>query len=153
MSKDEKTLNELRQDLFKEVDELKDSIFKLIDLSNMLMKKNEELTRQNHDLSVHVEELKIDNKYLMKIIMKSPESMAFPEMAHYIYFALIVVLKDNSLSDEEKLENLKTYLKPSLDEDVHEVLKYIEEFKQDNESHETLLNDLSSWIRYTYKLN
>ena len=98
------------------------------------------------------EELKQDKDTLMKIAMKTHDSMIFPEIAHKVNFALIEVLKDSS-SDEDKLSRLKTYLKPSLDNDVHEVLNYIEEFKKDNERHETLLNDLSSWIKYTYRLN
>lgn len=96
--------------------------------------------------------LKQDKDELMKIAMKTSDSIAFPNIAHYVSFALIETLKDNS-SDEEKLEKLKNYLKPSLDKDVHEVLKYIEEFKQGNETYETLLNDLTSWISYTYRLN
>lgn len=108
---------------------------------------------ENKSMRDHIEELKQDKNNLMKIAMKTPDSIAFPQIAHYVNFALIEVLKDKDTSAEDKLSSLKTYLKPSLDKDVHEVLYYIEEFKQDNEDFETILNDLSSWIKYTYRLN
>ena len=119
----------------------------------ILRNENKELRANNKELKKRIEELKQDKEVLMKIAMKTPDSIAFPQIAHYVNFALIEVLKDNDSSAEDKLSNLKTYLKPSLDKDIHEVLHYIEEFKQDNNQYEPILNDLLSWIKYSYKLN
>ena len=119
----------------------------------ILRSENKELRANNKALERHIEELKQDKEMLMKIAMKTPDSIAFPQIAHYVNFALIEVLKDKDTSDEEKLTNLKMYLKPSLDNDVHQALHYIEKFKQDHAQYEDILNELTSWIKYIYRLN
>lgn len=113
--------------------------------SNVLQR----LIDENKQLKETNVELKQDKDKLMKIAMKTPDAMAFPRIAHYVIFALIEVLKDNS-SDEKKLSNLKTYLKPSLERDASEVLKDIENFKQEYDVSSNVLNELSSWIKETY---
>ena len=97
-------------------------------------------------------ELRQDKDTLMKIAMKTPDSIAFPQIAHYVYFALSEVLKDGT-SDEEKLSNLKVYLKPSLDKDFAQVLSSIDMFKLEYNVGNDVLRDLSSWIRDTYLTN
>lgn len=135
--------------------------------SNINIKVTENVKKQLDDMKLESEsynvliqrlmlenkELRQDKHTLMKIAMKTPDSIAFPQIAHYVYFALIEVLKDNSLSDEDKLSCLKTYLKPSLDKDTHQALHYIEEFKQENSSFESIINELISWIKFSYKLS
>ena len=143
------SMEEIRKDYeiaMRQLDNISFELSRLHDENRRLKKENKELKKQ-------IEELKQDKDNLMKIAMKSPESKAFPEIAHYIYFALTEVLKDNSLSDEEKLTNLKTYLKPSLDKDTHQALHYVKEFQKEYTSFESIINELISWIKFAYKLN
>ena len=132
---------------------IKTSVYELL---NSMKREDESFSEvirrlivENKSMRTHIEELKIDKNNLMKIAMQTPDSISFPRIAHYVIFALIEVLKDNS-SDELKLINLKTYLKPSLEKNPDEVLKHIEEFKREYNVKSNVLNELSSWIRETY---
>lgn len=147
------TFEETYENIVKQQEQMQKSLIYISRDINKLASENEDLKAKNKQLKEEIEELKQDKDNLMKIAMKTPDSIAFPKMAHHIYFALIEVLKDNSLSDEEKLTNLKTYLKPSLDKDTHQALHFIEEFKQEHVSFENIINELVSWIKFAYKLN
>ena len=110
------------------------------------------LLNENANLKDHIEELKHDKEMLMKIAMQTHDSIALQQIGHKTIFALHQTLQYN-IEDDDKLFYLKIYLQPLLDEDVQGVLHYIEDFKQSNEKYEAFLNELVSWIKYTYKLS
>lgn len=130
-----------------------------IKVTENVKKQLDEMKLENESYNVLIQRLMRENKELrqdkdtlMKIAMKTPDSIAFPQIAHYVYFALSEVLKDGT-SDEEKLSNLKVYLKPSLDKDFAQVLSSIDMFKLEYNVGNDVLRDLSSWIRDTYLTN
>lgn len=94
-------------------------------------------------------ELRQDKDTLMKIAMKTPDSIAFPQIAHTTYFALMQVLKDKVSSDEDKLSRLKAYLHGALALDPDEVLRCIENFRKDFNINNQVLDDLVVWIAST----
>ena len=143
------SMEEIRKDYQKTMRQLDHISFEL----SRLHDENRSLKNENKELKKQIEELKQDKDNLMKIAMKTPDSIAFPQMAHHIYFALTEVLNDASSSDEEKLTNLKTYLTPSLDKDTYQALYYVEEFQKEYTSFDSILNELVSWIKFAYKLN
>ena len=98
-------------------------------------------------------ELRQDKDTLMKIAMKTPDSIAFPQIAHYVMFSLMQVLKDDSYNDEEKLNCLRVYLRPQIEQDPDEVISCINEFKEDFKVKPDVLNALVSWIEQEYKAN
>ena len=130
-----------------------------IKVTENVKKQLDEMKLENESYNVLIQRLMRENKELrqdkdtlMKIAMKTPDSIAFPQIAHYVYFALSEVLKDGT-SDDEKLSNLKVYLKPSLDKDFAQVLSSIDMFKLEYNVGNDVLRDLSSWIRDTYLTN
>ena len=135
----------IKESVYNQLNSMKDEDDSFSNVLQRLLDENKLLKERNV-------ELKQDKEKLMKIAMKTPDSMAFPRIAHYVIFAIIEVLKDNS-SDEKKIENLKMYLKPSLERDPDEVLRHIEDFKQDYNVSSNVLNELSSWIKETYLTN
>ena len=132
----------IKESVYNQINSMKNEDDSFSSVLQRLIDENKQLKETNV-------ELKQDKEKLMKIAMKTPDAMAFPRIAHYVIFALIEVLKDYS-SDEKKLSNLKTYLKPSLERDASEVLKDIETFKQEYDVSSNVLNELSSWIKETY---
>lgn len=112
---------------------------------NLLIQR---LLRENQDL-------RQDKENLMKIAMKTEDSIAFPNVNHSVFFAIVEVLKDNAYSDDEKLAFMKIYLRPSIQADKEAVLSMIEAIKSDygfseDFANPKLLDNLSSWIRESY---
>ena len=120
----------------RELDEMKLESESYNVLLQRLMRKNKEL-RQDKDT-------------LMKIAMKTPDSIAFPNVTHSTYFALIQVLKDNDSSPIDKLNALKVYLKPSLEINPKEVLRAVNSFSDEFEEHKDFLINLIMWIEKQY---
>ena len=97
--------------------------------------------------------LQDDKDTLMKIAMKTPDSIAFPQIAHTTYFALMQVLKDESSSDEDKLSYLKTYLHGVMALDPDEVLRNVYQFQKDFDMGNTeVFNELVVWITHESEL-
>ena len=94
--------------------------------------------------------LRHDKDCLMKIAMKTEDSIALINVNHSVIFALNLVLGDKNASDDEKLSALKIYLRPSIDKDIHAVLYNIKEFKSENPTYTDVLDKLSSWINDLY---
>lgn len=94
--------------------------------------------------------LKHDKETLMKIAMRTPDSIAFPQITHSTYFALMQVLKEQSLTPIEKVNLLKVYLKPSLDINHVEVLNAVNSFSDEFEEHKDLLLNVTMWIEKQY---
>lgn len=95
------------------------------------------------------QELRQDKDTLMKIAMKTPDSIAFPQIAHTTYFALMQVLKHDETSDKEKLSLLKSYLHGVLALDPDEVLRCVEDFRRDFNINTQVIDDLIVWIAST----
>lgn len=127
------------------LDERKSNDDSYTDVIQDLLDENDRLQERNV-------ELKQDKEMLMKIAMRTQDSITFPNIAHYVYFALIEVLKDNALSNVDKVNYLKTYLRPSLERDPHEVLRHIREFSNEYEEHKELLLTVVMWIENTYNV-
>ena len=94
--------------------------------------------------------LREDKDKLMKIAMKTEDSIAFPNVNHTTIFSLIQVLKDTHYSDDEKLGYLKIYLKPSLEVDAKQVLVNVDDFKSEYDIEGDVLDKLTSWIKEEY---
>ena len=133
----------IREAVYKQLDS-----FKRDDESYSIAIQN--LIDENERLKARNDELKSDKETLMKIAMKTEDSIAFPNMSHYIYFVLPQVLKDD-YSDDEKMDYLKMYLRPLLDNDSDEVLRWIDDFKGEYDFYHGLIGDLESWIKNNYK--
>lgn len=106
----------------------------------------------NANLKAMNEELRHDKHLLMKIAMKTEDSIAFPNIAHSVIFALCHVLEDKGISDEDKFICLKTYLRPSLNEDYEAVLSSLSSFEEDFEIESPIIQRVYSWIQDKYDL-
>ena len=95
--------------------------------------------------------LKEDKEMLMKIAMKTDDSLALPNINHNVFFAVTQVLKDTSYSDDEKFGYLKIYLRPSLEDDSDAVLSMLESIKNDYDIESPILDKVISWIHETYQ--
>lgn len=132
--------------------------------SNINIKVSENVKKELDDLKLESEtynvllqrlmrenkELRHDKETLMKIAMKTPDSIAFPQITHSTYFALMQVLNDNALSNIDKLNYLKMYLKPSLEINHKEVLNAINSFSDEFEEYNDFLLNLTMWIEKQY---
>ena len=129
--------------------------------SNINIKVTENVKKQLDDMKLEGEtynvliqrlmqenkSLQEDKHTLMKIAMKTPDSIALPTIAHTTYFALTRVLLDNGTSDEDKLTNLKSYLHGVMAQDPDEVLKYIYEFQKEFDMvGNPILDELVVWV-------
>lgn len=145
---DKETYNLAIQRLIQENSSLKRQISSYDDtlelLKNVVNKQSDE-----------IKAVREDKDSLMKIALKTEDSIAFPNVNHSSFFAITQVLKDSSYSDDEKLSFMKIYLKPSILEDKEAVLSMIEAIKSDYGFSEEfanpqLLDKLSSFIQETY---
>ena len=132
--------------------------------SNINIKVTENVKKQLDDLKLEgesynvllqrlmseVKALKEDKAMLMKIAMKTPDSIAFPNVTHSTYFALMQVLKDNALSPIDKLNALKVYLKPSLEINPEGVLIAVNSFADEFDEHKDFLLNVIMWIEKQY---
>lgn len=90
---------------------------------------------------------------LMKMAMKTPDSIALPEVSHKTIFSIMEILKIEGKSHEEKIDSLKNYLRPSLEENPLKVFESIQTFKMEiSPSHSEELEELSSWILNNYEI-
>ena len=96
-----------------------------------------------------IDSLEDDKDKLLKIIVGAEDSISLHNINHKTHFTLTQVLKDD-ITYERKLSNLKTYMKPLLEESKHDVLLIIDDFKHSHEKYRNVLNDLTSWINEHY---
>ena len=111
------------------------------------------LLDENTRLNEYVEELKQDKHMLMKIAMRTPDSIALPNLAHKVFFAVTETMKLKDVDVEDKILYVRIYLKDELKTNPREVLNEIEEFKQEYDPSNEFLNDLSKYIRDHYVVN
>ena len=109
------------------------------------------LIDENQRLQARNDELREDNDRLMRIAMKTEDSIAFPNINHSTIFAIIEVLKSD-YSDEDKINCLKIYLRPNLDENPHAVKSCIDSFIQEHNDYAPILDKVSSWIQEAYEI-
>lgn len=134
----------IKEHVYIRLEELKNEGDSFSDVIQYLINDNENLKSWN-------DELKKDKEMLMKMVMKTNDSIALPNVNHSTFFALAQVLKNNNVSDDDKVDSLKVFLTPSLEEDSHAVLSIINEFKTEHPSYSNVLNKLTSWIKNEYK--
>lgn len=91
--------------------------------------------------------LKEDKDKLMKMAMKTPDSIALPNINHSVIFAITQVLKMDYDSEEDKLKSLKIYLRPSLAENYSQVYSIIDGFKEEYPEYSPILDKLLLWIK------
>lgn len=88
---------------------------------------------------------------LMKMAMRTEDSIALPTVNHQTYFAIMELMQMEN-SDDDKLKNLKIYLRPSLMENPSQVYSNVLSIKKDFPEFSPILDKLSSWIEETFKL-
>ena len=96
--------------------------------------------------------LKDSHDKLMRMAMKTPDSIALPNINHHVFFALMEVLKMDGMSDDDKFLYLKIYLRPCLEKNPSQVYSIISEFKEEHDGHDAILDKLSSWIAETFEI-
>ncbi len=96
--------------------------------------------------------LKDSHDRLMRMAMKTPDSIALPNINHAVFFALMEVLKMEGMSEDDKFLYLKIYLRPCLEKNSSQVYSIISEFKAEHDGHDAILDKLSSWIAETFEI-
>ena len=113
----------IKNDLRKELDSLK---IEAESYSVVIAK----LIEENSKLKEDVEYLKEDKQKLYKLVLKTSDSVALVNDIHKISYFIGLVVNDVSSTEEEKLQDLKTYLKEMLEENPEGVKATIEIFKE-----------------------
>lgn len=116
---------------------------------DMIRKEIRELDAMLTKNRKRIESLEHDKDTLLKIVVGAEDSIKLLNVKHKAHFTLMLVLRDN-ITYERKLSNLKTYMKPLLEESKHDVLLIIDDFKHSHEKYRNVLNDLTSWINEHY---
>lgn len=96
------------------------------------------------------EQLRKDKEMLMKIAMKTEDSIAFPTATHSTIFSTMEVLKDTSYTDDEKFDFLKIYLRPNLEKNPLEVRDTLSSFEEDYGVSSFVINRLITWINIQF---
>ena len=125
-----------------------------IKVTESVKKQLDEMKLEGETYNVLIQRLMRENKALqddkhtlMKIAMKTPDSIALPTISHTTYFALTRVLLDNATSDEDKLSHLKSYLHGAMSQDPDEVLRNVCEFQREFDMlGNNVLDKLVVWI-------
>lgn len=132
--------------------------FKQIKIDDEVVNELDSLKFKNESYNIlikrllkELDSLKADKEMLMKIVMNTEDSIAFPNINHSVFFAISQVIKDDFYSDDEKLGYLKIYLKHSLEDDSDAVLSMIESIKKDYDIDSPILNEVTSWIKESYQ--
>ena len=108
------------------------------------------LIDENKNLQARNLELRQDNDRLMKIAMQTEDSIAFPTINHSTIFAILEVMQSD-YSDEDKIDCLKIYLRPNLEENPSSVKSCIDSFIQEHDENSPILEELLSWINETFE--
>lgn len=96
------------------------------------------------------EELRRQNDKLFKMLMKTEDSIALPDVTHRAFFGIMEILSMDKVNDEDKLDYLKIYLRPSIEENPQIVLSCIASIKEEHERYSSILNDFNDWILNTF---
>ena len=95
------------------------------------------LIKENSKLKSDVEYLKEDKVKLYQLALATSDSVALVNNVHKITYFISLVVNDVSLTEEEKLQQLKTYLKEMLEINPEDVVATIDNIKDMLASEET----------------
>lgn len=111
------------------------------------------LIREWKRLTVENRSLHRDKTALLKIMVGTDDSIAFPNISHYVYFLLPQIFSDDFYSDETKLHHLKILFKPLLEKesDVDDAIEWLEDFKLEYDFKHDIIDELILWINENYK--
>jgi len=87
------------------------------------------LLEENKKLKEDVEYLKEDKSKLYKLALATSDSVALVNNIHKVTFFITLVVNDVSSTEEEKLTDLKKYLKEMLSTDKDSVIASIDNLK------------------------
>ena len=88
------------------------------------------LLEENKKLKEDVEYLKEDKSKLYKLALATSDSVALVNNIHKVTFFITLVVNDVSSTEEEKLTDLKKYLKEMLATDKDSVIASIDNLKE-----------------------
>ena len=88
------------------------------------------ILEENKQLKEEVEYLKDDKKQLYKLALKTSDSVALINNLHKATYFITLVVNDVSLTEEEKLQHLKDYLKEMLEDNPEDVITTVENLKE-----------------------
>jgi len=112
----------IKNDLRKELDSLK---VEAESYSVVIAK----IIEENSRLKETVEYLKEDKAKLYELALETSDSVALVNNIHKATYFITLVLNDISLSSEEQLQELKTYLSEMLESNPSDVVATIDNFK------------------------
>ena len=87
------------------------------------------IIEENLRLKETVEYLKEDKQKLYKLALETSDSVALVNNIHKATYFIALVLNDISLSSEEQLQELKTYLQEMLESNPSDVIATIDNLK------------------------
>ena len=88
------------------------------------------LIKENERLKEDVAYLKEEKKDLYKIVLSTSDSVALIDYIYKATYFITKVLNDNTLTEEEQLQDLKTYLKEMLESYPYDVKATIKNLKE-----------------------
>ena len=110
----------------------------------------EKLRADNLKLREENDELRKENEKLLKMVMKTDDAISLPNVYHRAFFGIMEILSMDKVNDEDKLDYLKIYLRPSLEENARCVLSCIASIKEEHEEYSSILEDFHQWIINTF---
>ena len=110
----------------------------------------EELREENLMMQMENRQLKEINDNLMRMIMRTDDSIALPDVSHRTYFAISKVRMMDWMSDADMVNSLKIYLRPCIEENPQIVLSCIDSIKKESEDDSSIYDDLTDWIMMTF---
>lgn len=88
------------------------------------------LINENKKLKEDVAYLKEEKKDLYKLALRTSNSVALIDYIHKATYFIVKVLNDGTLTEEEQLQDLKTYLKEMLESYPYDVKATIKNLKE-----------------------
>ena len=97
------------------------------------------------------EELRKDKTNLLKIAVNSNNVNTFPDIRRTSKYTVLSIISDDNLTDNEKLNCLRVFLKPDLETNTSTVLAGISEIESNFTVNGTVLEELKIWISENYQ--
>lgn len=106
----------------------------------------EEMMAEIDKLRKENDELRRKNAKLLKMVMKTEDAIALPDVHHRAFFGIMEILSMDIDSAGDKLDNLKIYLRPCIEENPRIVLSIVSSIKEEHEEYSSILKDFHEWI-------